>query len=478
MTTNYQTVIGLEVHAQLLTESKIFCGCSTEFAQPPNTAICPVCSGQPGALPVLNQKVIDFALRMAAATRCTIRRKSRFARKNYFYPDLPKGYQISQYDEPLAEHGFVEIIADEGPKRINILRIHVEEDAGKSIHQNAANISLVDLNRAGVPLIEIVSEPDLRSPEEAAEYMRTLRGILRTLGICDGNMEQGSLRCDANVSLRPQGSQSLGTRTEIKNINSFKFVQRALAYEVERQKRILEEGEAVVQETRLFNAELGITESMRSKEEAHDYRYFPDPDLPEVVIAEDVIEKLQKEIPELPLARRKRFIEDLHLSAYDAEELTRERELADYFEETLAKGVEPKRAANWILTELLSKVDDARHVFKVPVSPAGLAGLLQLLSSGKVSGKLAKEIWIKMWESGKAAEQIALEENLFQQSNPDLIAEEVKKILADNPEQVAQYKAGKHKVLGFFVGQIMKVTRGKANPQMVNQLLKRYLDEE
>lgn len=478
MTNSYETVIGLEVHAQLNTESKIFCGCSTKFAQPPNTAICPVCTGQPGVLPVLNRKVIDYALRMALATQCTIRRSSRFARKNYFYPDLPKGYQISQYDEPLAEHGSVEICTGGQLKSIGILRIHVEEDAGKNIHQGAANLSLVDLNRAGVPLIEIVSDPDLRSPEEAADYMRALRAILRTLKICDGNLEEGSLRCDANVSLRPHGSPVLGTRTEVKNINSFKFVQRALAYEVERQKHVLKAGEAVVQETRLFNADLGITESMRSKEEAHDYRYFPDPDLPPLNVDEYWIESLRCEIPELPMARRRRFLECLHLGPYDAEELTREKELADYFEAVIEAGAEPKSAANWVLTELLSKVDDARLVLDAPVSPARLAELLRLLTSGKVSGKLAKEIWFKMWESGQSAEQIAIAEDLFQQSNQVLIAEEVKKIIAANPLQVHQYKAGKHKVLSFFVGQVMKVTRGKANPQIVNQLLKQYLDEE
>jgi aspartyl-tRNA(Asn)/glutamyl-tRNA(Gln) amidotransferase subunit B len=476
----FETVIGLEVHAQLATQTKIFCGCSTRFGAAPNTQICPVCSGQPGVLPVLNRQVIDYALRMALATGCSIRQRSRFARKNYFYPDLPKGYQISQYDEPLAEHGAVEIWldADDGPVRrsIRLNRIHVEEDAGKSIHLPAQAVSHVDLNRAGVPLIEIVSEPDLRSPQEAAEYMRTLRAIVRALGICDGNLEQGSLRCDANVSLRPQGSEVLGTRAEIKNINSFRFVEKALQYEVQRQQALLSQGEAVVQETRLWDADRGITESMRSKEEAHDYRYFPDPDLPPVVVDDAWIEALRPQIPELPIARRSRLMEaPCSLPSHDAAALTRESGLADYFEQTVAAGAPPKKAANWILTELLSRVDDPREVVQAPVTPAGLAGLLALIGSGKISGKLAKEIWPRMWDSGKSAEQIATEEDLFQQSDSSAIEQAVDRVLADNPAQIEQFRAGKTKVLGFFVGQVMKATAGKANPQLVNELLREKL---
>lgn len=476
-TIEYEVVIGLEVHAQLNTESKIFCGCSTRFGAPPNSHVCPVCTGQPGVLPVLNQKVVEYAVRMALATQCTIRRTSRFARKNYFYPDLPKGYQISQYDEPVAEHGQVEIWHDGQHKSIGITRIHLEEDAGKNIHLPKSNSSLVDLNRAGVPLIEIVSEPDLRNPGEAAEYMRTLRAIVRALGICDGNLEQGSLRCDANISLRPKGSEQLGTKTEIKNINSFRFVQRALEYEAERQRGILSQGASVQQETRLWNSAKGITESMRSKEEAHDYRYFPEPDLPPLVIEESLIERLRQENPELPMARRARFIDTLQLSEYDATELTREKELADYFEQTISAGAKPKATANWILTELLSRVDDARNVFQTQVPPPALAELLLLVDSDKISGKLAKEIWPKMWETGKSAKTIASEENLFQQSDAALIESEVLRVLAENPGQVAQYRAGKVQVMGFFVGQVMKATKGKANPLVVNELLKKHLLE-
>jgi aspartyl-tRNA(Asn)/glutamyl-tRNA(Gln) amidotransferase subunit B len=472
----YEAVIGLEVHVQLATRTKIFCGCSTRFGAPPNSQICPVCTGQPGALPRLNRMVIDCALRMALATGCQIRRRCRFARKNYFYPDLPKGYQISQFDEPLAEHGVVELWHDGAPLRVGITRIHVEEDAGKSLHVAGAAHSLVDLNRAGVPLIEIVSEPDLRRPEQAAEYMRTLRGIVRALGISDGNMEQGSLRCDANISLRPAGSTALGTKVEVKNINSFRFVQRALEHETERQSALLDAGESVTQETRLYDAELGITQSMRSKEEAHDYRYFPEPDLPPLEIEEAWLEALQGEIPELPLARRGRLVAALELTDQDAGELTRERELADYFEATVARGAAPKRAASWILTELLSRVGDPREVATAKVTPEGLAGLLGLWDAGRISGKLAKEIFARMWESGESAETIAQREGLFQQSDEGALEAEVLAVIQANPEQVAQYRAGKHKVLGFFVGQVMKATRGKANPQLVNQLLQRHLD--
>ena len=491
----YEAVIGLEVHVQLATRTKIFCGCSTRYGAPPNSQICPVCTGQPGALPVLNRQVIDYALRMALACGCTIRRRSRFARKNYFYPDLPKGYQISQYEQPLAEQGAVELWLPSGERRrVALTRIHVEEDAGKSIHGAAGACSLVDLNRAGVPLIEIVSEPDMRQPEEAAEYMRTLRGMVRALGISDGNMEQGSLRCDANISLRPAGSQALGAKTEVKNINSFRFVQRALQYEIERQRRLLEASEAVEQETRLWDADAGVTRSMRSKEEAQDYRYFPDPDLPPLQIDEPWIEQVRAEQPEQPGARRQRYIEQLGLSDYDAAELTRERELADYFEATVAAGASPKRTANWILTELLARFQDPREVGSLtgsagetedprevgsgtPVTPERLAGLLALWDSGRISGKLAKQIWPLMWDSGESAEAIAQREDLFQHSDQAAIEADVRRVLQDNPTQVEQYRAGKQKVFGFFVGRVMRATRGKANPELVNRLLREALDE-
>jgi aspartyl-tRNA(Asn)/glutamyl-tRNA(Gln) amidotransferase subunit B len=475
MTLALETVIGLEVHAQLATRSKIFCGCSTRFGAAPNTQICPVCTGQPGVLPVLNRQVIDFALRLALATGCTIRRRCRFARKNYFYPDLPKGYQISQYDEPLAERGAVELWQGGQRRAIRLTRIHLEEDAGKNIHPAGSASSLVDLNRAGVPLVEIVSEPDLRSPAEAAEYIRTLRGIVRALGICDGNMEQGSLRCDANISLRPAGSEPLGTKVEIKNLNSFRFVQRALEHEVVRQTALHERGAPIVQETRLFDSDRGVTESMRGKEEAHDYRYFPEPDLPPLVIDERWIDELRPQIPELPNARRARLIAELGLPEQDAAELTREHELGDYLERAVVAGAKPKAAANWMRTELLSRVDDPRDVARAPVPPEELAALLGLIESGRLSGKLAKEIWPKMWQTGRAAAVIAAEENLFVQSDAASIEAEVLHVLEQNPGQVERYRGGKVQIFGFFVGQVMKATRGQADPTLVNELLKKHL---
>jgi aspartyl-tRNA(Asn)/glutamyl-tRNA(Gln) amidotransferase subunit B len=473
---DYEPVIGLEVHAQLATESKIFCGCATGFGAPPNSHLCPVCSGQPGVLPVLNARAVELALRLALALGCRIRTRSRFARKNYFYPDLPKGYQISQYDEPLAEGGCVEILQGGELRRIPLTRIHLEEDAGKSLHDNAPGVSRIDLNRAGVPLVEIVSEPAIASPAEAAETMRALRAIVRALGVCDGNLEQGSLRCDANVSLRPRGASALGVKTEVKNINSFRFVQRALEHEVERQRAILERGEAVVQETRLWDAERGVTASMRSKEEAHDYRYFPEPDLPPLVIEEALLSRLRTELPELPLARRLRFQEALALPELDAAELTRERELADFFERTVAAGAAPRAAANFIRGELLARLEDPRLALAAPVTPEALAGLLALVDTGRVSGKLAKEIFARMWEGGGSAEAIARAEGLFQESDAGAIEAEVRRVIEANPAQLAQYRAGKGKVLGFFVGQVMRATGGKANPALLNQLLRRLLD--
>jgi aspartyl-tRNA(Asn)/glutamyl-tRNA(Gln) amidotransferase subunit B len=468
-----EAVIGLEIHVQLATASKIFCGCSTRFGAPPNSQVCPVCSGQPGVLPVLNASAVEHALRLGLALGCRVRARSRFARKNYFYPDLPKGYQISQYEEPLAEGGAVEIELEGARRRVRLTRIHLEEDAGKSLHEGAA--SRVDLNRAGVPLVEIVSEPDLTSPAEAAELMRTLRAIVRALGVGDGNMEQGSLRCDANVSLRPRGASALGVKTEVKNINSFRFVQRALEHELERQRALLARGEAVVQETRLWDSERGVTESMRSKEEAHDYRYFPEPDLPPLAIDEGWLARLRAGLPELPLARRDRLAREHDLPAQGAAGLTRERELADYFERAVAAGARPRPAASFILTELLGRVPDAREVAAAPVTPEALAGLDALVASGRVSGKLAKEIFARMWESGRSAEEIAREGDLYQSSDAAAIEAEVRRVVAASPAQVAEYRAGKEKVLGFFVGQVMRATAGRANPALVNELVRKHL---
>ncbi len=475
MSADFLTNIGLEIHAQLSTRAKIFCGCLTTFGAPPNTQICPVCTGQPGALPVLNRRAVEYALRMALATGCAIRHTSRFARKNYFYPDLPKGYQISQYEQPLAEHGGVEISLDGVLKRVSLRRIHLEEDAGKNIHSRVSNTSRVDLNRAGVPLIEIVSEPRIHSPAEAAETMRTLRGIVRALKICDGNMEQGSLRCDANISLRPRGTPALGARVEIKNLNSFRFVQRALEYEETRQGQLLSQGKRVIQETRLWNEDQGVTESLRSKEEDSDYRYIPEPDLPPLEIDGAWIETLRGELPELPLQRRARFQQELGLPERVAADLTRDTELADYFEQTLAAGAPTRAAAHWILTELLSRVPGPREAGEAPVTPKATAELLHMVETSRLSGKLAKQIWPIMWSTGRSAATIATEENLFQQSDEGALEEAVLAVLAANVEQMEAYRGGKIKLLGFFVGQVMKVTAGKANPQLVNSLLKKHL---
>ncbi|MDD2604038.1 MAG: Asp-tRNA(Asn)/Glu-tRNA(Gln) amidotransferase subunit GatB [Desulfobacteraceae bacterium] len=473
----YEAVIGLEVHAQLKTETKIFCGCSAAFGAPPNTHVCPVCLGMPGALPVLNRKVVDFALRMALATGCRITRTSRFARKNYFYPDLPKGYQISQYELPIAEHGAVDIAVNGRNRRVGITRIHMEEDAGKLTHDPDRPVSRVDLNRAGVPLIEIVSEPDLRSPEEAGAYLRKLRTILRYLDISDGNMEEGSFRCDANISLRPRGQAALGTRTELKNINSFRFVEKALHYEIQRQHEILEDGGQVVQETRLWDDAQNRTDVMRGKEEAHDYRYFPDPDLLPLVIDEDWIEALRQSLPELPDARRRRYTADFGLPDYDAEVLTGARELADYFEACVAAGAAAKPAANWIMGHLLGLLKAENRDFdQIPVPAPALAELLRLMDEGTISGKIAKTVFDEMAASGKTAAAIVAEKGLVQISDAGEISAIVDRILAANAGQVEAYRSGKTKIFGFFVGQVMKETRGKANPQVVNDLLRQKLD--
>ena len=472
----FEPVIGLEVHAQLLTDTKIFCGCSTRFGAEPNSHTCPVCLGMPGVLPVLNKKVVDFLLKMAMATHCTINRESSFARKNYFYPDLPKGYQISQYAEPPAEHGWVDIETEAGKKRIGITRIHMEEDAGKLIHDENSPSSYVDLNRTGVPLIEIVGDPDIRTAEEAAAYLKRLHEILVYLEICDGNMEEGSFRCDANISLRPVGQEAFGTRAELKNMNSFRNVQRGLEYEIKRQQYILESGGVVVQETRLWDDAAGVTKSMRSKEEAHDYRYFPEPDLVPVHVDDQWLEEIRNAMPELPLEKRERFISQYQIPAYDAGVLTQSRALADYFEEVARLSGQPKAAANWVMGDILRFLnDEKKSVAECPVTSANLARMITLIQDGTISGKMAKDISEAMYKTGGTPEEIIQEKGLVQITDADALAATLSEILAKNPDQVAQYRAGKDKLFGFFVGQAMKATGGKANPQMLNDLLKKML---
>lgn len=473
----YETIIGLEVHAQLKTRAKIFCSCSTEFGGSPNHHTCPVCLGMPGVLPVLNIEVVNFALRTGLALNCETNPLSRFARKNYFYPDLPKGYQISQYELPLCEHGYLTIDMNGTERRIGITRIHMEEDAGKNIHgEHGDPCSYVDLNRTGVPLMEIVSEPDIRSPEEAAAYMRKLRSILRYIDVCDGNMEEGSLRCDANISLRPAGRKAYGVRTETKNMNSFKHVQKALEYEVKRQAQILGQGGAIVQETRLWDADRGISVSMRGKEEAHDYRYFPDPDLVPLHVDSAWTEQMQSTLPELPDEKMKRFMRDYDLPLYDAEVLTVSRELADYFEACNSLAHSPKTVSNWIMGELLRELKgDERGIRNCPVNPGMLAGMIRMIEEKTISGKIAKTVFEEMYRSGKPPDQIVKEKNLVQVTDESEIIRIIDQVLAEHASQVESYRSGQEKVFGFLVGQVMKASRGKASPALVNQLLKQRL---
>ncbi|MCH7518151.1 MAG: Asp-tRNA(Asn)/Glu-tRNA(Gln) amidotransferase subunit GatB [Candidatus Dadabacteria bacterium] len=471
----FEPVIGLEVHAQLNTKSKIFSPTSTEFGGTPNSHVSPICLGMPGVLPVLNKEVLEYAFKTAIALNCELHPRSRFARKNYFYPDLPKGYQISQYEEPFSTNGWLDIGTNGSTKRINITRIHMEEDAGKLIHDNLGNSSFVDLNRAGVPLVEIVSEPELSSAEEAVEYMKKLRSILRYIGVCDGNMEEGSLRCDANVSVRPKGSDKLGTKAEIKNVNSFKYVQKAIEYEIKRQILLLENGEEVIQETRLFDSNKGVTFSMRSKEEAQDYRYFPDPDLLPVVIEKEQIEEIRNSLPELPDQRLTRFKEEYNLPEYDAGVLTSTKEIADYFEDCLKKYNNPKIVSNWIMTEVLRELKGEDDINSFGITPDKLGELLILIEDGTISGKIAKDVFEDMFTSGKSANQIVEEKGMKQISDQSELENIVSRILADHPDEISRYKAGDQKLMGFFVGQVMKETKGKANPKIVNEILRRGL---
>ena len=469
---DYEVVIGLEVHAQLKTESKIFCSCSTRFGAGPNENTCPVCTGMPGMLPVLNARAVEYAVKMAMAVDCTVNRRSLFARKNYFYPDLPMGYQISQFELPVAEHGHIDIHTDKGVKRIGITRIHMENDAGKNIHSPSDNASYVDLNRAGVPLIEIVSEPDMRSAEEAVAYLKSLRAILVYLGICDGNLEEGSFRCDANVSIRPRGQQEFGTRTELKNMNSFRNIQRAIEYEVGRQIDLVEDGEAIVQETRLFDAAKGVTRSMRGKEEAHDYRYFPDPDLLPLIIGEEQMEAWRAELPELPEARCRRYQETLGLPEYDALVLTAEKEVADYFEAALSAGGDPKKLSNWVMGEVMRELNDrGTDLSACKVQPGELAALVRLVDDGVISGTIAKNVFKELFETGGNPEAHVKAKGLVQISDTSAIEGFVDEVLAENPAEVERYRGGDRKLTGFFVGQVMKKSKGKANPALVNQLL-------
>ena len=475
----YEPVIGLEVHVQLLTNSKIFCGCSTRFGDAPNSNTCPVCLGLPGTLPVLNKRVVEMATLASLALNCEVHEHSRFARKNYFYPDLPKGYQISQYELPLATGGRIEVELDGAKKRIGITRLHLEEDAAKNLHEGfseSATKAYVDYNRCGTPLCEIVSEPDMRAPEEAYAYLTTLRQILLYTGVSDCNMEEGSLRCDANVSVRLRGSREFGTKVEVKNLNSFRFLQKALEYEIERHIGVLESGGRILQETRLWNQSANRTDSMRSKEKAHDYRYFPEPDLLPVHVSAAWREEIRRNLPELPEAKRSRFVSAYGITPYDAEVLTGTQALANYFEAAAKAGASPKNTANWMQTELLRRLNDSgKEIDASPVSPAALAELLKLVESGQITGAVGKKVFATMFESGRGAGEIVAAEGLAQISDTSAIEQAARDVIAKNPENVAKYKSGNEGVFKFFVGQVMRATRGQANPQAVNDILQRLL---
>lgn len=476
---NFETVIGLEVHTELKTASKIFCGCTTEFGGEQNTHVCPVCLGLPGVLPVLNEKVLEFAIRTGLALNCKISHYSKFDRKNYYYPDLPKNFQTSQYDLPICEGGYLDIEVGGETKRIGITRVHMEEDAGKLVHSGTISNSeyaLVDYNRTGVPLLEIVSEPDLRTPEEAKAYLEKIKSILSYIDVSDCKMEEGSLRCDANISLRPVGQEKFGTKAEIKNVNSFKAVQRALEYEQERQAEVLSEGGRVIQETRTWDDARGVTLSMRNKEQAQDYRYFPEPDLVPIVVDPEQIEAIRRSLPELPDARKARIMKEQGLSAYDAEVITATRPMADYFDALIAAGTEAKAAANWLMGEVSKHLNACSlDIRSCPVPPANLAEMIALIEKGTISGKIAKTVFEAMWNEGKAAPVIVQEQGLVQMSDESELVAIVVSVIAAHPQSVADYQAGKEKAIGFLVGQIMRQTKGRANPELVNRLLKEKL---
>ncbi len=482
ITEKYEAVIGLEVHAQLLTQSKAFCSCTTQFGNSANSNTCPVCLGMPGVLPVLNRNLVEYIIKMGLATNCTITPKSIFARKNYFYPDLPKGYQISQYEEPICQHGFLDVELNDGTtKHIGITRIHMEEDAGKSIHDMDVD-TLVDVNRCGVPLIEIVSEPDIRTAHEAYQYLSMIKQIVTYLGICDGNMEEGSLRCDANISVRLKGAEKFGTKTEVKNMNSFRNVERAIEYEIKRQIDLIEEGGKVVQETLLWDANKNVAMPMRSKEEAHDYRYFPDPDLVPVVVSKEWEESIRTTLPELPVSRRNRFVNEYALPKYDADILTLERDLADYYEHTvsslLKKDTESfKSVSNWVMTDVLRVVkEDHIAVSDFPVSPEHLSAMINLILEGTISGKIAKDVFAEMLKTKEHPKVIVERKGLVQVSDMGAIEKVIDEILAKNAGQIEAYRGGKSQVFGFFVGETMKAMKGKANPKVVNEILQKKLE--